>query len=65
MDKMKANLRSLDGFGYTPEQLETIRSAAKKTVGAVIIAGKTYGALSSTLSSLLDAMRSDPKTQAE
>ena len=64
-DKMKANLRSLDGFGYTPEQLETIRSAAKKPVGAVIIAGKTYGALSSTLTSLLDAMRSDPKKQAE
>lgn len=64
-DKMKADLRSLDGFGYTPEQLETIRSAAKKPVGAVIIAGKTPGALSSTLTSLLDAMRSDPKKQAE
>jgi type II secretory ATPase GspE/PulE/Tfp pilus assembly ATPase PilB-like protein len=64
-DKMKADLRSLDSFGYTPEQLETIRSAAKKPVGAVIIAGKTSGALSSTLTSLLDAMRNDPKKQAD
>lgn len=56
-DKTKAGKPSLAELGYTSEQIKVVRATKENASGHVIVAGQTYGALSSTLSSLAQATK--------